>query len=172
VADGRRGKDAQAPRTVLCRGMPLSVKQRHKLLMTDRTRDAAWIAAVVENLLEAKPTVTLPGIDQVFRDGAAQTYLIAGAEFSIVLGMPATLAVAAAGMTIEQNRAFLENVDRCATRRHVMRRECSVHADANASCCSAVCNEPIVRKLAPQFMRQSQHSLIDREPWASSGLLQ
>ncbi|MFL5236448.1 MAG: hypothetical protein ACJ8EL_02390 [Rhizomicrobium sp.] len=59
--------------------------------------------------------------------------MIAGAEFSIVLGMPAMLAaVAAAGMTIEQSRAFLENVDRCATRRHVMRRECSVQADANS----------------------------------------
>jgi hypothetical protein len=85
--------------------------------------------SVVENLLEAKPT---PGIDQVFRDGAAQTYLIAGAEFSIALGMPAMLAVvAAAGMTIEQNPAFLKNVDRCAARRHVMRRECSVQPDAN-----------------------------------------
>jgi hypothetical protein len=38
----------------------------------------------------------LPEIDQVFRDGAAQAYLIAGAEFSIVLGMPAMLAAVAA----------------------------------------------------------------------------
>ena len=32
------------------RRMPLDPKQRHKLLMADRTRDAAWITAAIEHL--------------------------------------------------------------------------------------------------------------------------
>ena len=58
--------------------MPLTPNQRHKLLMADRTHDAGWIAAVIEDLLEANPTVTLLEIEQELRDAGAQTYLIAG----------------------------------------------------------------------------------------------
>jgi hypothetical protein len=42
VADGRGGTDAQAPNGAMPRHAP-SVKQGYKLLMADRTRDAAWI---------------------------------------------------------------------------------------------------------------------------------
>src|SRR5258705_12040540 len=36
--------------------MPLSLKQHHKLSMADRTQDAGWIAAVVEDLPAANTT--------------------------------------------------------------------------------------------------------------------
>jgi hypothetical protein len=86
----------------------LDPKQRHKLLLADRTRDAGWITAVVKNLLAADPTVTLAEVEAAFRDAASSTYLIAGDPFEVVIGMPGMLAaVAAAGRSIEGNRAAL-----------------------------------------------------------------
>ena len=78
--------------------------------MADRTHDAGWIVAVIEDLLEANPTVTLLEIEQELRDAGAQTYLIAGSgKFQVVTGgrLAMLWAVAAAGMTVEQNRAAL-----------------------------------------------------------------
>ena len=46
--------------------MPLTPKQRHKLLMAG---DAAWIAVVIEDLLAANPDTTLPEIDYELRAG-------------------------------------------------------------------------------------------------------
>jgi len=92
----------------------LDPKQRHKLLMADRTRDAAWITAAIEHLVAADPTVTLDEIECALRDAAGSAYVIGtvdsidgqvGPAFEVVIGMPAMLAaVAAAGMTPEQNR--------------------------------------------------------------------
>jgi len=89
--------------------MPLDPRQRHKVLMADRTRDAAWITAVIENVLTADPTVTLDGIEGALRDAAAHSYVIGGpGKFSVVIGMPAMLAaIAAAGITAAANRAML-----------------------------------------------------------------
>jgi len=92
--------------------MPLSPKQRHKLLMADRTRDAHWIAVVIEDLVAANPDTNLFEIEQELRDAAAQTYLIAtpstAAGFEVVFGVFAfRRRVAAAGMTLAQNRAAL-----------------------------------------------------------------
>jgi hypothetical protein len=92
--------------------MPLSPKQRHKLLMADRTHDAAWIAVVIEDLLAGNPDTSLPEIDYELRSAAAQAYLVAvrdtAAGFEVVLGeftFPRRLA--ATRMTAEQNRAAL-----------------------------------------------------------------
>ena len=41
--------------------MPFSPKQRHKLLMAERTRDAAWITTVIEELIEANPDTGIGG---------------------------------------------------------------------------------------------------------------
>jgi hypothetical protein len=92
--------------------MPLTPKQRHKLLMADRTGDAAWIAVVIEDLLAANPDTTLPEIDYELRSAAAQAYLVAmpgtSAGFEVVLGEFAfRRGIAATGMTAEQNRAAL-----------------------------------------------------------------
>jgi hypothetical protein len=85
----------------------LDPKQKHRLLMADRTRDAAWITAVVENMLAADPTVTLAEVEAALRDAAAQAYVIGSpGKFSIVIGMPAMLAaVGAAGVTAAEKRA-------------------------------------------------------------------
>jgi hypothetical protein len=93
--------------------MPLSLKQRHKLLMADRTRDAAWITSVIEDLLAANPDTSLSEIDQELRTAAAHTYLVAtpgtAAGFKVALGAFAfRRQIAAAGMTVAQNRATLE----------------------------------------------------------------
>jgi hypothetical protein len=91
--------------------MPLDAKQHHKLLMADRTRDAAWITAVVEKLLAADPTITLAEVEGALRDAAADSYLIArpGKTFHVITGgMPAWRdALAEAGVTTAENRAAL-----------------------------------------------------------------
>jgi hypothetical protein len=93
--------------------MPLSPKQRHKLLMADRAGDAAWITVVIEDLLAANPDTSLSKIDQELRNAAAQSYLVAtpgsAPGFEVVLGVFAfRRRVAEAGMTLAQNRAALE----------------------------------------------------------------
>ena len=90
------------------RRMPLDPKQRHKLLMADRTRDAAWITAAIEHLVAADSTVTLDEIEGALRDAAGAAYVVAGERFEVVIGMPAMLAaVAAFGMTPLENRVAL-----------------------------------------------------------------
>jgi hypothetical protein len=84
--------------------MPLDPKQRRKLLMADRTRDAAWITAAIEHLVAADPTVTLDEIEGALRDAAGSAYVVAGERFEVVIGMPAMLAaVATVGMTPLEN---------------------------------------------------------------------
>ena len=84
--------------------MPLDPKQRHKLLMADRTGDAAWITAAIEHLVAADPTVTLDEIEGALRDAAGSAYVVAGERFEVVIGMPAMLAaVATVGMTPLEN---------------------------------------------------------------------
>ena len=86
--------------------MPLDPKQRHKLLMADRTGDAAWITAAIEHLVAADPTVTLDEIEGALRDAAGSAYLVADERFEVVIGMPAMLAaVGAAGVTAAEKRA-------------------------------------------------------------------
>jgi hypothetical protein len=80
--------------------------------MANRTCDAEWIAAVIEDLLAANPDTSLPEIEQELRSAAAQAYLVAipgtAAGFEVVLGELAfRRRVSAAGMTAEQNRAAL-----------------------------------------------------------------
>ena len=91
------------------RRMPLDPKQRHKLLMADRTGDAAWITAAIEHLVAADPTVTLDEIEGVLRAAASTAYLVATAEgLEVVVGFAASRrALAEAGMTAEQNRLAL-----------------------------------------------------------------
>jgi hypothetical protein len=81
----------------------LTAKQRHRLLMADRTHDAGWVAAVIEILTE---------VAAALRDAAAHSYVIGDVgKFRIVIGMPAMLAaVDAAGGSIEQNRTALAKV--------------------------------------------------------------
>ena len=90
--------------------MQLSPKQRHRLLMAVRVRDAAWVAAVIEDVVAANPETALLEIDQEFRDAGSQTYLIAGpGKFQVVTGgrLAMLWVVGVAGMTVEQNRAAL-----------------------------------------------------------------
>lgn len=87
----------------------ITARERHRLLMADRTRDATWIAAVVADVLAKNRDTDLAEIETMFRDAAAHSYVIAcQGKFSIAIGMPAMLAaVAAAGMTVAENRAAL-----------------------------------------------------------------
>jgi hypothetical protein len=81
--------------------MPFSVQHRHALLLADRTGDIDTITTV-----EANPETTPLEIETALRDAGAQSYLIASTTLSIVRGMPAMLlTLAAAGVTVEQNRA-------------------------------------------------------------------
>ena len=93
-------------KTILA-AMPLDPKQRHKLLLADRTGDAAWITAAIEQLLATDPDVDL--LETVFREAAAKSYLVAtDTGFCIVIGVQAWIAeLDAAGLTPEQNRQAL-----------------------------------------------------------------
>ena len=87
----------------------ITSKRRHKLLMADRTGDAAWITAAIEHLVAADPTVTLDEIEGALRDAAGSAYVIGTADrFEVVIGLPAWLAaLAEARVTAAENRAAL-----------------------------------------------------------------
>jgi hypothetical protein len=96
--------------------MPLDPKQRHKVLMADRTRDAAWITAVIENVLTADPTVTLAEVETAFRDAGGSAYVVARRDmptgFTIAIGMPAwRSALDRAGLSVQANRDALAGRD-------------------------------------------------------------
>lgn len=94
----------------------ITAKQRHQLLLADRTRDATWITAAVEHLLATDPTVTLLDIELALRDGGAYSYLIAcqGKMVQVVFGMKDWLAaLKAAGLSPDANRSAL--ADRAVT---------------------------------------------------------
>jgi len=89
--------------------MPLDPKQRHRLLMADRTGDVGWITATIEQLLASDPDVDLFDCEAALREAAAQSYVIAdGAGFRIVGGVQAWVAeLDRLGRTPEQNRQAL-----------------------------------------------------------------
>lgn len=88
--------------------MPITAKQRHQLLVADRTRSGGWITAVVEHLLTADPAVTLLDVKAAFRDAGAQAYVIGGDPFEIVLGVSAwRAALERCGVTAAKNWAAL-----------------------------------------------------------------
>ena len=91
------------------RRMPLDPKQRHRLLLADRTKDVTWIAATIANLLAKDPDVTLDEIEDVLRAAASTAYLVGTAErFEVVVGYTAWRdALTKAGMTPEQNLTLL-----------------------------------------------------------------
>ena len=77
--------------------------------MTPRSADALSMLLSGFFPPPRKLTPPLSDLEIGFRDGAAQAYVSATAErFEVVIGMPAWLtALAAAGMTAEENRAAL-----------------------------------------------------------------
>ena len=90
----------------------ISPRQRRAMLMADRTGDARTITAAVVAVMVANPDISLTDIEETFRAGAAQAYLIAApltaAGFEIALGaMKFRHRLVALGRTIEQNRAML-----------------------------------------------------------------
>jgi hypothetical protein len=89
--------------------MPLDPKQRHKLLMADRTKDVAWLRAAIKHLMVADQDVTLAEIEEVLRSAAGNNYLIGTPDsFEIVVGFTAWRdALGRLDMTAEMNRAVL-----------------------------------------------------------------
>ena len=87
----------------------LDPKQRHKLLVADRTKDASWVRASIEHLMAADPDMSLDEVEDVLRAGAGTAYLISTAEgFEVAIGFAASRrALADVGMTAEQNRQAL-----------------------------------------------------------------
>ena len=88
----------------------ITARQRHQLLLADRTRDAGWISAAIEHVLASDPSVTLLDIELALRDGGAYSYVIAcqGKMVQVVLGMKDWLAaIKAAGLSPDANRAAL-----------------------------------------------------------------
>lgn len=71
----------------------ITAKQRHALLVADRTRNAEVIRGVIDTVREENPACTLLDCEMCFRDAAAQTYLVMGEEgkLHIVFGVQAWL---------------------------------------------------------------------------------
>ena len=96
--------------------MALSLDERHALLLPDRSRDVGQITVVIEHVLPANSDVSLFDVEMAFRDAACAAYVITGPSktFHVITGgLPAMLAaVAAAGRSIEKNRAALAGTHR------------------------------------------------------------
>jgi hypothetical protein len=89
--------------------MPLDPKQRHRLLMADKTGDVGWITATINQMLADNPETNLLEIEMVFRAGASSAFVIATTEgFEVIVGMKAWVtALDAFGRTPEVNRQLL-----------------------------------------------------------------
>ena len=86
----------------------IGAADRHLLLVADRSRDPSVVKAAVENIMAFNPAVTLHEIEIALRDGAAQSYIIAGDPFEIVIGMAAwRAALGELGIEPEDNRDTL-----------------------------------------------------------------
>ena len=86
--------------------MPLDPKQRHRLLMADRTGDIGWITATINQMLADNPEIDLLEIEMVLRAAAGSAFVIATTEgFEVIVGMKAWVAALDAfGRTPELNR--------------------------------------------------------------------
>ena len=84
-------------------------KQRHMVLVADRTRDLDVIATIIDTLLAENKNLSPLDVEAALRDAAAHAYLIAAAsKLSVVIGMPAwKSALAELGVTPDENRAAL-----------------------------------------------------------------
>ena len=89
--------------------MPLDPKQRHRLLMADRTGDTGWITATINLMLADNPDTDLLEIEMTFRAAAGTAFLVATADgFEVIIGMKAWVAALDAfGRTPELNRQLL-----------------------------------------------------------------
>jgi hypothetical protein len=89
--------------------MPLDPKQRHRLLISDRTRDPDAVTAVIAGLRNENRGPTLAEIEDALRAAAGVSYLIGTAEgFEVVIGFAASRrALAKAGMSPAENLAAL-----------------------------------------------------------------
>jgi hypothetical protein len=89
--------------------MPLDPKQRHRLLMADRTGDIGWITATINQMLADNPEIDLLEIEMVLRAAAGSAFVIATTEgFEVIVGMKAWVAALDAfGRTPELNRQLL-----------------------------------------------------------------
>jgi len=89
--------------------MPLDPKQRHRLLMADRTGDIGRITATINQMLADNPEIDLLEIEMVLRAAAGSAFVIATTEgFEVIVGMKAWVAALDAfGRTPELNRQLL-----------------------------------------------------------------
>jgi hypothetical protein len=89
--------------------MPLTPDQRRDLLLTERTRDAEVIAAVVNRVLAENPDADLLEIEMTFRAAGGTAFLVVTADgFDVIIGMKNWVAALDEfGRTPEMNRQLL-----------------------------------------------------------------
>ena len=82
------------------------------LLLADRSRNTAAIAAAIEAVLRDNPNANLLEIEQAFRDSAAAAYLVATTErFEVGLGLMAMLAAVAKASAIHKGKDGCPKLD-------------------------------------------------------------
>ena len=86
----------------------LDLRQVHRLLVAERSRDIGVITAAVNDVLATSPEVSPLDIEMVFRDAGSPVYLISKPELTIVISMPAwRRALDRLGMSPQENRYAL-----------------------------------------------------------------
>ena len=89
----------------------LDLRQVHRLLVAERSRDIGVITAAVNDVLATSPEVSPLDIEMVFRDAGSPVYLIGKPELAIVISMPAwRSALDRLGMSPQENRYALADI--------------------------------------------------------------
>jgi len=104
----RRKREKSATCAIVA-AMPLTPDQRRDLLLTERTRDAEVIAAVVNRVLAENPDADLLEIEMTFRAAGGTAFLVVTADgFDVIIGMKNWVAALDEfGRTPEMNRQLL-----------------------------------------------------------------
>ena len=92
--------------------MPITARERHRILLADRSQNIAPVTVVIATVLHQNPSATRAEVEEVLREAAAQSYLIAdGSGFRVVLGMKTWVAeLGRLNRTPEANRQMLAAV--------------------------------------------------------------
>jgi hypothetical protein len=84
-----RDAAARKPDRAMFATMPISARQRHRLIVADRSFDCAAIATAVRDVLGDNPALSLFDVEVALRDARCWAFLIAapGAGFDVAGGV-------------------------------------------------------------------------------------
>jgi hypothetical protein len=63
----------------------LTPKQKHALLLADRTKDLRIVVDAINEVMAENPNASYLDVEMTFRDAAAQTYLVVNNENKMII---------------------------------------------------------------------------------------